>query len=282
MGDNTGIEWADATWNPATGCTHVSAGCDHCYAERLAERLQHMGVAGYENGFTYTEHPERLFMPTRWKRPRRIFVNSMSDLFHEHATYDFVRDVFATMYNTDQHTYQVLTKRPQKAASWIRRMLGDIHAVRLPAHIWIGTSVENEAATFRIPALLTIPARVRFLSCEPLLGPLDLTPYVFENTAKDDPYYWTPDGHGVDWVITGAESGPGARPMDEDWVRGIRDACMGWGVPLFYKQAATSGGKKIPTPMLDGRQWTAMPPVATWSELTEGATDEALKEVFGA
>jgi protein gp37 len=241
------IEWTTDTWNPTTGCTHVSAGCDHCYAERLATRLQATGAPKYRQGFRYTEHAGALDLPRRWKGSRLIFVNSMSDLFHEDATQQFIGRVFATMMETPQHTYQVLTKRPNKAAVWLRAICEKSSIDCLPSHIWLGTSVENIDVLWRIEHLRGVPAAVRFLSCEPLLGPLG-----------------TVDLAGIDWVIAGGESGPGARPMHLDWARELRDRCLHAGVAFFLKQLGGWPGKRGgEQALLDGQLWRMMPVVNT-------------------
>lgn len=211
----TKIEWSDETWNPVTGCDKVSPGCAHCYAETIAERFR--GVPGhpYEQGFDLKLHPERLGQPHKWRKPRRVFVNSMSDLFHPDIPPDFTRRVFATMAECDRHTFQVLTKRPEVA----RELAGYLWRGEWPANIWLGVSVENRAWTHRIDTLREIPAAVRFLSCEPLLGPLDFL-----------------DLAGIGWVIVGGETGPKARPMNAWWARAIRDQCSAAGVPFFFKQ----------------------------------------------
>jgi protein gp37 len=234
MADRTGIEWTDATWSPVTGCTPVSAGCDHCYAETLSRRLQRMGVVKYRNGFEVTLHPEALSLPISWKRPRRIFVNSMSDLFHARVPFAFVERVWEVMLRADQHTYQILTKRPERMARWTAQHLA-------PPHIWLGTSVEDLHVVSRIDRLRDCRAAVRFLSCEPLIGPLpdlDLT--------------------SIHWVIAGGESGPGYRPVDPDWVRDVRDQCLRAGIPFFFKQwggrTPGAGGR-----LLDGRTWDEFP-----------------------
>ena len=219
MSDNSKIEWTEATWNPVTGCTKVSPGCDHCYAETFAERWR--GVSGhhFENGFDVTLRPERLEQPLHWRRPRRIFVNSMSDVFHEAVPDDFIARMFAVMAECPQHTFQVLTKRHGRMRALLTRLV-----FKPPPNIWLGVSVENQRwADIRIPALLATPAAVRFLSCEPLLGPVDLK-------LADER-----DGC-LHWVIAGGESGPGARPMHPEWVRSLRDQCRVAGVPFFFKQ----------------------------------------------
>lgn len=239
MSDNTKIEWSDATWNPVTGCEEVSPGCDHCYAKTFAERFR--GVAGhhFENGFDLTLRPERLDQPLRWRRPRRIFVNSMSDLFHKDVPEEFVAGVFAVMARAPQHTFQVLTKRHGRMRSLLRsadfrdRVLGhDVDVWPLP-NVWLGVSVEDQQrADLRIPALLDTPAAVRWISAEPLLGPLSLGRYVWAEPSgfPDD---WV---RGLDWVVVGGESGRGARPMHPDWARSLRDECQQAGVPFLFKQ----------------------------------------------
>ncbi|WP_280316316.1 DUF5131 family protein [Nocardia wallacei] len=243
MADKSSIEWTEATWNPVTGCDRVSEGCDHCYAMTLAKRLKAMGADKYQNdgdprtsgpGFGLTLHPQALDVPRQWRAPRTVFVNSMSDLFHARVPIAYVRDVFDVMRETPQHTYQVLTKRSVR----LRRIAEHLD---WPSNVWMGVSVENEAHLDRIDHLRSVPATVRFLSCEPLLGAL----------------------HGlcldrVDWVIVGGESGAGFRPIDGVWVREIRDACADAGVPFFFKQ----WGGRTPKAMgreLDGRLWDEMP-----------------------
>lgn len=251
MGDRTGIEWTDTTWNPVTGCTRVSAGCDHCYAATLAEkRLRHVYVrrppavdtaANRADPFAVRLWPERLDQPLRWTAPRMIFANSMSDLFHAHVPDEFVLAVFEVMLTADQHIYQVLTKRPARAARFWHRHAGELGLHAVPEHIWIGTSVENADVAYRVRHLRAVQARIRFLSCEPLLGPLDGL-----NLA------------GVHWVIGGGESGPGARPVDPSWALGLRNRCQREGVPFFWKQwggrTPKAGGR-----LLDGRTWDELP-----------------------
>jgi len=238
------IEWTEVTWNPSTGCDRTSPGCDNCYALTLAKRLQAMGQPKYQNdgdprtsgpGFKLTVHPDALDIPRSWTTPRTIFVNSMSDLFHQDVPVGFIRDVFDVMADTPQHQYQVLTKRSQRLAK-----VAD--TLTWPANVWMGVSVETSKYAFRIRHLAEVPAAVRFLSCEPLLGPLD-------DLQLD----------GIHWVIAGGESGPKARPMHPDWVRSIRDQCEAAGVPFFFKQW---GGRtpKANGRELDGRTWSDMPP----------------------
>ncbi len=249
MSDGSAIEWTEATWNPVTGCDRVSEGCDHCYALTLARRLKAAGNPRYQvdgddqtsgPGFGVTLHWDLLQRPLSWRRPRLVFVNSMSDLFHPRVPAEFIRRVFHTMAMAEHHTFQILTKRPGRMASMMRRL----SPAPLP-NVWLGTSVEDQRwARVRIPSLLETPASVRFLSCEPLLGPLDVLQYL---------------GPGrVDWVIVGGESGPGARPMDPGWPRSIRDQCLAAGVAHFFKQwggrTPKAGGRH-----LDGRTWDELP-----------------------
>lgn len=243
MADGTKIEWTEATWNPSTGCDKISAGCDNCYALTLSKRLKAMGAEKYQTdgdprtsgpGFGVAVHPASLLAPYAWKQPRVVFVNSMSDLFHARVPLEFIRQVFAVMADTPQHTYQVLTKR----ATRLRKIAG---MVDWPDNVWMGVSVENTDAMPRIDDLRQVPAAVRFLSCEPLLGPL---PGI--------------DLDGIGWVIAGGESGPRHRPMDPEWALGIRDACGTAGVPFFFKQW---GGRtpKAAGRELDGELWDEMP-----------------------
>jgi protein gp37 len=212
MGEKSSIEWTESTWNPVTGCTAISPGCDNCYAERMAYRLQAMGQPNYANGFRLTEHPRMLELPLRWRQGQTIFVNSMSDLFHRDVSTEYIHRVFDVMNRADHHRYQVLTKRSQR----LMRL-----SPELPwqPHIWMGVSVETAAYTYRIDHLRQTHAHVRFLSLEPLLGPL-------------------PDLNLMDihWVIVGGESGPGARPMEEEWVVDILRQCRAANVPFFFKQ----------------------------------------------
>ncbi len=236
MAQNSAIEWTEATWNPVTGCTKISPGCKFCYADRMAKRLKAMGQQRYRNGFLLTLQPDVLDVPLRWKRPRVIFVNSMSDLFHEDVPFDFIRDCFNVMQTASQHTFQVLTKRPERVAD-----LAD--ALPWPENVWMGTSVENANYTWRVHELRKVPAQVRFLSVEPLVGPIPRLPL-----------------SGIHWVIVGGESGPGARPMEKDWVTQIRDRCLRRCVPFFFKQ--WGGVHKSKTGrLLDGRTWDEMPQI---------------------
>ncbi len=238
MSKESAIEWTDATWNPVTGCTKITRGCDNCYAERLAERFR--GVPGhpFEKGFDLTLHPERLSQPLSWKRPRMIFVNSMSDLFHKEISTELIDRVFDTMEAADRHIFQVLTKRSALMKHYLERRYGQAVA---PRHIWCGVSVEDHTATSRIRHLQKAPVPIRFLSIEPLLGP------VRDLNLK-----------GISWVIVGGESGPKARPMERSWVLNIRDVCEREGVAFFFKQwggrTPKSGGR-----MLEGIEHNAMP-----------------------
>lgn len=269
MASPTAIEWTETTWNPVTGCDRVSEGCDHCYALTLAKRLKAMSNVRYQRdgdprtsgpGFGVTIHPDKLIEPIGWRSPYTVFVNSMSDLFHPKVTTEFIAEVFAVMASTPRHTYQVLTKRPARMASLARSSAfedavlagagsygGQSPRWPLP-NVWLGVSVENQArADERIPRLLATRAFVRFLSCEPLLGAIDLRSSI--EHARDG---------GIEWVIVGGESGPGARPMDPEWARSIRDQCQAAGVAFFMKQwggrTPKAGGRE-----LDGRTWDEMP-----------------------
>lgn len=306
MGDRTAIEWtrgddgaAGATWNPVTGCTKISAGCDHCYAETFAERWRGTHGHHFEHGFDVTLRPERLDQPLRWKRPRRIFVNSMSDLFHDSVPDEYIAEVFAVMSTARQHTYQVLTKRHGRMRSLLNsdrfrlRVMG-LAAARdeyrrsplMPqSHIWLGVSVEDQKwADIRIPALLETPAAVRFVSAEPLLGPINL------HANDDGLHHWLPDygplyddgsgepvcqAHGVsrglhggsamqgcnfiDWLVAGGESGPGARLCELSWLRSLKDQCANASVPFFCKQLGSVAGRE-------------------WSAGTKGGTINAFPE----
>ncbi len=234
MSTNSAIEWTEATWNPVTGCTKLSAGCKHCYAERMAHRLQAMGQPNYRNGFEVTLHPHMLEHPLAWKKPQMIFVNSMSDLFHEEVPLDFIQQVFDVMRRADWHTFQVLTKRSA-------RLLELSPQLDWPANVWMGVSVENCDYTFRIDDLRQTGACIRFLSLEPLIGPLPELELC-----------------GIHWAIVGGESGPGARPMDAAWVKEIRDQCLAAEVPFFFKQWGGTRKKKAGR-LLEGRTWSQLP-----------------------
>ncbi|GII03104.1 DUF5131 family protein [Planobispora takensis] len=260
MSDHSSIEWTNATWNPVTGCTKVSRGCDHCYAETFAERWRGTPGHHFTNGFDVQLRPERLDQPLSWRKPRRIFVNSMSDLFHDAVPDDFILKVFERMWWAPQHTFQVLTKRHGRMRSLLprleerlRQVETDLTLVDCPTpliwplpNVWLGVSVEDQKhAELRIPALLETPAAVRFVSAEPLLGPIDLTRAVrtmgsqrghgltasFIHAGDCCRHF-----HGIDWVIVGGESGARARPMHPDWARSLRDQCAAAEVPFFFKQ----------------------------------------------
>lgn len=243
MSDKSGIEWTDATWNPVTGCSKVSPGCAHCYAETLSLRFgwsKRPWLPKYaaEN---VVLHPERLDQPLRWRRPRRVFVNSMSDLFHELVPDAFVHDVFDRMARADWHSYQILTKRPERMAAVVQAYYAR-HPGQAPLfHVWLGTSIENDRWSGRADALRATPAAVRFISAEPLLGPLSSL-----------------DLKEIDWLIVGGESGAGARPMDPSWARDLRDDAVARGTAFFFKQwggwTPKAGGRE-----LDGRTWNEMP-----------------------
>lgn len=234
MATNSHIEWTDATWNPVTGCTKISPGCKHCYAERLSKRLKAMGQANYRNGFRVTLQPQMLELPLHWKTPKRVFVNSMSDLFHIDVPTDYIKRVFDVMSRADWHQYQVLTKRSDRVLELSKEL-------NWPPQIWMGVSVESEKYTYRIEDLRKTGAQVKFLSLEPLLGPLRRL-----------------NLRGIDWAIVGGESGPGARPVDREWITDIRDQCLKAGVPFFFKQ--WGGVQKSKTGRtLEGRTWDQMP-----------------------
>lgn len=234
MALNSAIEWTESTWNPVTGCTKVSVGCEHCYAERLAKRLQAMGNRNYANGFRVTLHDHMLSVPLKWRTPRMVFVNSMSDLFHEEVPFDFIERVFDVMRRASHHVFQILTKRTERLAELAPKF-------DWPENVWMGVTIEHADYIDRIDRLRGTPARTKFLSLEPLLGPvpeLDLT--------------------GIDWVIVGGESGPSARPMRPEWATGVRDRCLASGVPFFFKQWGGRNKKKAGR-LLEGRTWDEMP-----------------------
>jgi len=245
MSDKSAIEWTDATWNPVTGCTKVSPGCDHCYAETFAERFR--GVKGhpFQQGFDLRLWPERLELPVRWKEPRFIFVNSMSDLFHKDIPDEYIEKVFDTMLRATQHVFQVLTKRPARMLTWTQQRFKS-----LPKHIWLGTTVESQPYVGRIRQLQMTPASIRFLSLEPLIAPIELNASLLQ---------------GIHWVIVGGESGHGARPMKAQWVYDTRHQCQENRVPFFFKQWGAHNldgervGKKVSGRILDGRTWDDRP-----------------------
>ncbi|MBV9785590.1 MAG: phage Gp37/Gp68 family protein [Acidisphaera sp.] len=238
MASTTPIEWTDATWNPVTGCAKISAGCDNCYAERFSERFRGVPSHPFENGFDLTLRPERLAQPFSWRQPKMIFVNSMSDLFHKGVPLLFVDKVFDTMEKANWHTFQILTKRSSRLRDYINERYTESP---VPFHIWLGTSVEDGSKKSRIRHMQDANASIRFLSIEPLIGPMGRL-----------------DLAGIDWVIVGGESGPKARPMQVTWVREVRDQCLAAGTSFFFKQwgghRAKAGGRT-----LDGFEWNQLP-----------------------
>lgn len=238
MSKGSAIEWTESTWNPITGCSKISPGCKHCYAERMAKRLKAMGVPQYADGFAVTLQEKTLEAPLGWAKPQVIFVNSMSDLFHEDVPLDYIQRMFDVMRRAHWHTFQILTKRAERLAALNAEL-------SWPVNAWMGVSIESDAYTFRADHLRRTGAHLKFLSCEPLLGPLPSL-----------------NLEGLDWVIVGGESGPGARPMKEAWVHEIRENCEAARVPFFFKQW---GGvrKKQAGRELGGRTWDEMPALAT-------------------
>ena len=230
----TAIEWTQSSWNPVTGCTKVSPGCQHCYAERMARRLHAMGSRRYQNGFRLTLHPDQLDLPLRWAKPQMVFVNSMSDLFHPDVPLGFIRSVFDVMQRAPQHTFQILTKRARRLASLAPQLVW-------PPNVWMGATVETQEYVWRINCLRQAPAGTRFVSLEPLLGMI-----------RDLPL------DGIGWVILGGESGPGARPMRAQWAQTVRDQCVAAGVPFFFKQWGGTQRKRAGR-RLDGRLWDEYP-----------------------
>ena len=234
MAIHSAIEWTESSWNPVTGCTKISAGCAHCYAERMARRLHAMGQPNYRHGFEVTCHPDALELPLKWKKPQMIFVNSMSDLFHKAVPAEFIGEIFFTMNQARWHTFQILTKRADRLRQLAPRL-------KWTPNVWMGVTVENDRHVDRIDRLREVPAAVRFLSLEPLLGPLPEL-----------------DLSHIDWVIVGGESGPGARPMDPAWVLDLRDQCLNAGVAFFFKQWGGVRKKKAGR-LLEKRTWDQMP-----------------------
>ena len=234
MATKSSIEWTESTWNPITGCTKISPGCKHCYAERMAKRLKAMGSPNYADGFKLTLHEHVLELPLTWKKPQTIFVNSMSDLFHKNVPLEFIQKVFDVMNKTPWHTYQVLTKRSDRLKELNKELIWG-------KNIWIGVSVENQEYTYRIEDLRNTGAYIKFLSNEPLIGPIR------KLKLKN-----------IRWVIVGGESGPKARPMNEEWVLDIKDQCKEAGVPFFFKQWGGTNKKKAGR-ILEGRTWDELP-----------------------
>jgi protein gp37 len=263
VSDRTKIEWTSATWNPTTGCDRVSAGCDHCYALTLAKRLKAAGNPRYQAdgdarrsgpGFGLTLHRDKIEQPLKWKQPRLVFVDSMSDLFHAKVPIEFIERVFEVMADASQHRFQILTKRPGRMASVLRR----VRPNPIP-NVWLGTSVETQDwAEVRLPKLLETPAAVRFLSCEPLLGPVNIKPWLPTGDPGDGETPHVNESRGIDWVIAGGESGPHFRAIDPEWARSLRDQCQSAAVPFFFKQwggrTPKAGGR-----LLDGKAWDEMP-----------------------
>ena len=243
MADNSSIEWTESTWNPSTGCTKVSPGCKNCYAKTLSNRLRAMGKAKYSDGFEYTEHESDIKLPLKWKKPRKVFVNSMSDLFHEKSAFEFTMQCFLTMLQAKQHTYQILTKRPARMAEF-SSLFADYFSTAIPPHIWMGTSVESSGYTDRIDEIRKVKCHTRFISFEPLLGPINDV-----------------DLSGIHWAIIGGESGPRHRPVREEWIRGLINTCKSQNVPVFFKQwggiRPKAGGRTI-----DGRTYDGYPTVS--------------------
>jgi len=235
--NSTKIEWTEVTWNPVTGCSKVSPGCLNCYAERMAKRLQAMRQRNYRDGFAVRTHIGMLEVPYKWMKPRFVFVNSMGDLFHEEVPFIFIQRVFEVMNNTPRHTYQLLTKRADRLVE----LASDL---KWPRNVWMGVTAEDKERLYRVDKLRSVPAKVKFLSIEPLLGPL-------------------PDLNldGIDWVIVGGESGPGARPMKREWVIEIRDTCVNSTIPFFFKQWGGTR-KKASGRVLENRTWNQMPDAA--------------------
>ncbi|MBI2069240.1 MAG: phage Gp37/Gp68 family protein [Elusimicrobia bacterium] len=250
MALNSTIEWTDATWNPVTGCTKISPGCKYCYAERFAERFRGVPDHPFSQGFDLKLWPERLALPLQWKIPKRIFVNSMSDLFHKDVPDGFIAKVFETMLSAQWHTFQVLTKRSERMMIWTQNYSKQIGLLKMPPHVWLGVSVENDDYVSRIRNLQQVPAKIRFLSVEPLIGPVCLN----KSRLK-----------GIHWVIVGGESGPGARPMHPEWAQSIRRQCHEANVSFFFKQWGAFNvhgehvGKKAAGRVLNGKIWNEMP-----------------------
>jgi protein gp37 len=251
MAQSSSIEWTDATWNPVTGCTKISPGCKNCYAERMAKRLQAMRQPRYRNGFKLTVQPDLIEQPLRWTEPRMIFVNSMSDLFHEDIPFEYLNRVFDVMARAHWHVFQVLTKRSDRLAEVASRL-------HWPSNVWMGVSVESQQYTNRIHHLRKVPSALRFLSIEPLLGPITTLPL-----------------DRIDWVIVGGESGPKARPLNIEWVRNIRDRCIDARVPFFFKQWGGTR-KTLSGRVLDGQTWDEMPPSSDLTNASSGGREANL------
>lgn len=255
MGQNSSIEWTEATWNPVTGCSKISPGCKNCYAERLAHRLAAMGQYRYRNGFKVTLQDDLIALPLRWREPKLIFVNSMSDLFHADVPDAFIANVFETMVKADWHTFQILTKRSERLSALAPTL-------PWPRNVWMGVSIESPQFLDRVEGLRMAPAAVRFLSVEPLLAPISYLPIA-----------------GIDWVIVGGESGPNCRPIRLEWVRQIRDRCKKNKVPFFFKQW---GGirKKSAGRLLDGRTWDELPVPKARAKTSVNQVEETILHVL--
>jgi len=243
MAQKSKIEWTESTWNPVTGCTKISDGCKNCYAERMALRLKAAGSPNYANGFHVTLHEHALEIPLRWKRSRAIFVNSMSDLFHKDVPFDFISKVFDVMRRASQHRFQILTKRSERLLELSARL-------SWPENVWMGVTVENADCTYRIDDLRETDAAIKFISFEPLLGPISSI-----------------NLEGIDWSIVGGESGPKARPMKPEWATNIRDQSLAVGVPFFFKQWGGVNKKKRGR-VLEGRTWNQIPQTSIFQELS--------------
>lgn len=237
MSAHSRIEWTQSTWNPVTGCSSISEGCQHCYAKRMASRLKGMGLSRYKDGFYVTIHRDLLSVPFHWKKPRLIFVNSMGDLFHDHVPFSFIKDVFSTIESAPRHTFQLLTKRADRLAKLADKL-------SWPHNLWVGVTVELQQYIDRIDKLRQVPAAVRFVSFEPLLGPV-------KSLRLDN----------INWAIVGGESGPHARPMEATWAKTIRDTCIDCSIPFFFKQWGDNNKKKRRR-HLDGKLWNQYPIVS--------------------
>ena len=268
---STKIEWCDEVWNPVTGCSKISPGCEHCYAERMAKRLA--GRCGYRKRYPFrvTVHKNRMELPLHWKKPRRVFVNSMGDLFHPDVSWEVIDKIYGTMWKASLHRFMILTKRPGKMLEYMVAppLASNAPGLKAMPHLWLGVTVENqEQAEKRIPVLLQIPAEKRFVSVEPMLGPVDLTGLKPSGITNLDALFGlhgvgvpSHDCEKIDWVICGGETGSGARPMQKDWVLNLRDQCVAAGVPFFFKGWGTAAmSKKDPRyAVIDGRRWEETP-----------------------
>ena len=256
MATGSGIEWTEATWNPASGCTKISPGCKNCYAEAMAKRLKAMGQQKYKNGFQYAEHPSDVTLPLSWKKPRKIFVNSMSDLFHENSVFEFTGRCFAVMIQADHHDYQILTKRPKRMA-YFSKIFFEYFGCDIPNFIWMGASIENRQYASRIKDLLKVRCRTRFVSFEPLIGAIGKV-----------------NLRGIDWAIIGGESGHGYRKVRKEWIEEIIDQCREQNVPVFFKQwggpRPKSGGRTI-----NGRKYGQYPKIKKRDSLENAGFDDA-------